>query len=218
VKALVSQPVGRRLGVGLLVFILLAGAGWYFLDASDTVLRSEPQASSTAGSRDRTAAGREFRVSHLARIRRASFAIFRTPPENLPKLVRRILQRAKYRVNWTLVQRLPLRIHTPVWAVQRKNLICLVNEQNQIVGTTCNSIQNALKYGISTTFLSDASTGASRTRRIIVGIAPNRTREVVAHTSGSTVRIPVVDGVFLQRDAVKNPPDRMTLVKHAPLD
>ena len=52
--------------------------------------------------------------------------------------------------------------------------------------------------------------------RVIVGVAPDRTREVIAHTLESRVGIPVVGSVFMRRDDETNPPDELTLVGHPP--
>jgi hypothetical protein len=114
-------------------------------------------------------------------------------------------------MEWTLAQRLPTGI-ARLWAVPGKGFICLVSQQNpESVGTVCDTAQNALRYGLSTTFLSDASSGGRHTR-VIIGIAPSPARAIRAHTLGSSISIPVEDGFFESRDDVASPPDSFTLV------
>jgi uncharacterized membrane protein len=115
-----------------------------------------------------------------------------------------------YGMNWTLAQRLPVNIRTRMWVVPANGYLCLVSQQKaQIVGTTCDTNERTLSHGVATTFLSDESMGARRTRRIVVGVAPDRVRFVVVRTQRSVATVPVVGNVFVLRDASAVPPDNL---------
>jgi len=81
-----------------------------------------------------------------------------------------------------------------------------------VVGGTCDSLKNAEGRGIATTRIDDRSTGATDVTRIIVGLAPRDAKAVKVITRGNVLRTPVVDGVFIMRDAEPFPPDRFALV------
>lgn len=146
---------------------------------------------------------------------RSGFALLRTPAEGLPRRVRKILRQPKYGMNWMLAQRLPVRIRAQVWIVPGRGILCMMDRQNRnVVGTSCVSTTDALRRGVATTYLGDPSKRSTRGNRVIFGMVPDQAREVVARTHGTTVRIPVVGGVFVHRDDVMNPPDQLTLVKY----
>jgi len=46
-------------------------------------------------------------------------------------------------------------------------------------------------------------------RRVIVGMAPNRAKEVIVQEPGSTAEIPVVDGIFMRHDKSPYPSEQL---------
>ena len=131
--------------------------------------------------------------------------------------MRQAMRRPIYGINWGLAQRLPIRDPAHAWAVPGDEYICILSLQVRrgrgAVGATCTSMEAALDHGLATTFLSDRGSGAfQRSYRVIVGIAPDRAREVVINGPGSTGKIAVVSGVFIRRDTATYPPDRFRLV------
>lgn len=212
-----SMPAGRRLGAGLLGFSLLGALGLWWTSRDSTPEQSarlwrpssEFHNSRSPEHRQRSL----FVVRHLEGRQRASFAVFRTSPEPLPLPMRRPI----HGINWRLAQRLPIRDPARAWAVPGDKYICILSLQvrrgHGAVGATCESTEAALAHGLATTLLSDPESGvAHRSARVIVGIAPDQAREVIAIAAGSTVRIPVVSGVFIRRDSVGSPPDRFRLI------
>jgi hypothetical protein len=216
------SPAGWRFGVSLLVFLLILivlGLWWTFRDSApgQAVQHLHPPSkfhSAWKPSRSRSALSV---IRHLEDRQRASFAVFRTSPEPLPWSMRRAMRRPIYGINWGLAQRLPIRVPARAWAVPGDGYICILSLQvrrgRRAVGATCDNTETALDHGLATTLLTEQGTGVlQRSYRVIVGIAPDRAREVVANGLGSTVRIAVVSGVFIRRDTVPYPPDRFRLV------
>lgn len=215
------SPVGRRFGVGLLLFfLLLTLALWWTLreGTAEQEIQSPDTSSPFQSSRNLSQSPQSV-IRHLEDRQRASFAVFRTSSEPLPRSVRRAMRRPIYGINWDLAQRLPISNPAHAWAVPGHKYICIVSLQVQrgrgAVGATCESTSAALDHGLATTLLGDRGTGVFQSSaRVIVGIAPDRAREVIADGSGSTVRIAVVSGAFIRRDSVPYPPDRLKLVDY----
>lgn len=102
-----------------------------------------------------------------------------------------------------------------VWAVPGNRYICLLSLQgHRGVGVTCDRTSNVLHHGLATTLLDEQGQGIFVTgRRVIVGIAPDQTRDVIAEGPESAVEIPVVGGGFTWRDRSTYPPERLKLMK-----
>jgi hypothetical protein len=216
-----TLTAGRRFGVGLLLFSLLGilGLWWNSRNSAPEQTLQPARPSSEAHSPRKPSRSQSplFVIRHLGDRQRASFAVFRTSPEPLPWSMRRAMRRPIYGINWDLAQRLPIRVPAHAWAVPGDGYICILSLQVRrgrgAVGATCDSTKGALDHGLATTLLGERGTGAfQRIHRVIVGIAPDRARGVIADGSGSTVRIAVGGGVFIQRDTVPYPPDRLRLV------
>jgi hypothetical protein len=215
------RTAGWRLGVGLLFFFLLGALGVWWIVRNNTPERTVQHLrrfSEFHSSRNLSQKPSSPSAIRLVEDRqRASFAVFRTAPEPLPWSMRQAMRRPIYGINWSLAQRLPIRNPARAWAVPGAGYICILSLQVRrgrgAVGATCAGTESALDQGLATTLLSDRGSGASkRSHRVIVGIAPDRARGVVADGSGSTVRIAVVGGIFIRRDALPYPPDRFKLV------
>lgn len=215
------SSAGWRVGAGLLGFFLLGVfvLWWTFRDSvpKQAVQHLHPSSEAHSPRKPRRGQSSFVVTRHLEDRQRASFAVFRTSPEPLPQSMRRTMRRPIYGINWGLAQRLPVKNPARAWAVPGDGYICIlalqVRRGRGAVGATCASNEAALAHGLATTFLSDRGTGAFRTSaRVIVGIAPDRAREVIAKAPKSTVRIPVVSGVFIQRDTATYPPDHFRLV------
>jgi hypothetical protein len=210
-----------RFGGGLLIFFLLGifGLWWTFRNSAPEQAVQHLHASSDFHSsrQSRRSQGPSFVIQHLEGRQRASFAVFRTSPEPLPWSMRRAMRRPIYGINWGLAQRLPIRDPARAWAVPGDGYICILGLQVRhgrgAVGATCARTKAALAHGLAMTFLSGRGTGVVHaSSRVIVGIAPDRAREVIAKAPKSTVRIPVVSGIFIQRDTATYPPDRFRLI------
>ncbi len=209
---------GRRFGAGLLILALLGVVGTSFL-TSRAGTQERVDWSESHSLRDLSRGPKSISVIHSLRgPQRAGFSAFRTPPERLPLPVRRAMGEPIYGLNWHLAQRLPIRVLARAWAVPGNGYICILSLQGSrrggAVGATCGSTEEALGHGLATTLLSERGAGVfHRSSRVIVGIAPDGAREVVAHGPGSVERIPVVNGAFMHRDEAAYPPDQLTLVK-----
>lgn len=208
-NALASRPQQlRRVSAGLLVLGLLAVAG-----ARWALMPHQPRDSRSALASTSADAG-SLPVILSIQDEQAPFAGFRTPPEGVPRSVRRGLH-ASYGVNWLLGQRLPIKVGAQVWAIPGNGYICLLSLQSpgrSVPATTCDTNQHALGHGLATTFLSNARTRSPRATRVIFGVAPERAAEVIASTHRDAVSIPVRDGIFVRHDRATAPPDQLTLV------
>ncbi|HEY6730739.1 MAG TPA: hypothetical protein VI039_06910 [Solirubrobacterales bacterium] len=216
-------PAGWRFGVGLLAFWLIAFGLWsLFRDsAPEQAARHLRPAYETQSSQKWDRSQSELPViPHLEDRQRASFAVFRTSPEPLPRSMRLAMRRPAYGINWDLAQRLPIKHPARAWAAPGDGYICIftlqVRRGSGAVGATCDTTGGALDRGLAATLLTERGIGAfQKISRAIVGIAPDRAHEIVAEASGAAVRIAVVDGVFVRHDAVPSPPDRLRLVETA---
>lgn len=102
-----------------------------------------------------------------------------------------------------------------MWVVPGISRLCLLSQQEparSIFALSCASSRQAIAHGIATTFLSAGnSPGSKLVRRVIVGLAPDGTKEIVAHAPRSAVVIPVINGVFFHKDDLLEAPDGFTL-------
>lgn len=210
----VSLRAGRRISIGLLV---LASAGaiilWQTLRHDGASLSAKV---ATGSHRDSLATepgiGNPRVAPSIQRVQHqqsSNFSLFRHPPEGLPAATRKILGRPAYGMNWSLAQRLPVR--GDYWAVPGNGYLCVVEQANSGASSrACAPTKYVVAHGVGI-----VSIGAGHSRssghRLIVGVAPNGTRQVLVHTDGSVATVPVVGNVFTLRDSSSNPPERLTL-------
>ena len=119
-------------------------------------------------------------------------------------------------MNWALAQRLPVSPRIQAWIVPGNGFLCILERQGSAISTRCPTTDDALRHGVAAVILHDAAVRSNSGTRLIFGTAPDGAREVAVHTHGSTVSIPVEEGVFILRDKVMNPPDQLTLVERGP--
>jgi hypothetical protein len=140
-----------------------------------------------------------------------SFAPFRTRPESLPRPVIEKLRQTKYGLNGILAQRLLVDTPEKMWVVPGNGFICIVGYQvRQSTALVCDTTKDARNHGVTMTRLGVANAAAPRPKRIIVGIAPDQAHKVHIHTGSTVVSASVTGNVFLRRDSVSAPPDRVT--------
>jgi hypothetical protein len=143
-----------------------------------------------------------------------SFAVLRGDPTGLPTKIRQQLGRPILGTNEWLAQRLSEDTPRRVWVVPGNGNLCLVDQPpSGGLGTACTTTANALRHGITSTFLVEAQQGGSRGGRTIVGLAPDPAREVRVHTPGfPPVTVPVRHNVFTLSDGVTEPPETIEMV------
>ena len=150
-------------------------------------------------------------IERVGRLEREHFALLREEPAPLPHSVRRILRRPTYGMNWALARRLPVSLRDSFWLVPGRHALCLVHEKGvHEVATACAPTNLALKHGVVTASLRDA-TPISPAQRLIVGVVPDGTSEAVVRTRGSASRVPIEDHAFVLRDSIDAPPDIVSL-------
>jgi hypothetical protein len=143
-----------------------------------------------------------------------NFALLRTRPEGLPASVREILRKPTLGMRWALAQRMPVDVPGDYWLVPGAGHLCIVNQTpaSPGVGVVCAATGQVLGHGMATVAIPRRAdltpTGAPR---LIVGVAPDRARRVYVHTRRSVAAAPVVDGLFVRRDAATVPPDFLSL-------
>jgi hypothetical protein len=199
----------------LVVLPLLAGA-WGCGSTTGNAAGGPPAAATVAAASSAPAPARSRVLSHLARSQSAHFALLRTRPEGLPAQTRRILRTPIVGMNYDLAQRIPAPAPGTYWLVPGVGYLCVVSQVPQTpgVGTVCAKTAQALKDGVATTSIPRGPEGAPLPgARLIVGVAPDGARAVVASTRGAVARIPVTNGLFFRRDAAAAPPDRLTVTR-----
>lgn len=137
-----------------------------------------------------------------------SFALLRTPPDDIPPRVRKALSDPIPGMSWSLARRVPVSAASTYWLVPGVENLCVVatTPKSSTIGTVCASTGEALRNGIANTSL-DPTSG----RRIIVGVVPKGTRTVLIRSGSLTASARVHRGHFVLRDSVASPPDRVTL-------
>jgi hypothetical protein len=146
---------------------------------------------------------------------RAHFRIFDSPAEGLPPLVETILRRPLHGSNWSLAQSLA-GTPWPVWAVPGQGVLCLLSQERTGggIGSSCSSIKRAIKYGLFASSLADRATGASRPKRVVIGIVPNGISGVKVFTTGKPARNSLVShNTFVLRDRVLEPAEQISLLQ-----
>ncbi len=219
---------GRRFGAGLLVLVCIGGIGLWQVLRSDAPPGKEIEVS-TSSDESEMAPGTPVpgvssqtdqtslpAVSRVEPRQLASFSVLRTPPEALPATIRNVFKPG-YGLNWKLAQRLPVSLRGNYWAVPGHGWLCLLS-QTPLADLTCTTTAQAVAHGVVAANIREAPNtdkgvfGVSRARgrRLIVGIAPDGAREMRIESPGSTTTTPVVDGIFILRDRLTNPPDNTT--------
>jgi hypothetical protein len=196
-----SKKPGRRLaGLALLATVGLVFAARPWSGTADR------QGSSTWPRADR---GWPVEARELT-----SFALLRTPPEGLPGAVRRSLRGTAHQMRWHLAQRLPTQLRSPFWLVPGPGVVCLVQWERPVAASFCPTVQAALEHGVAGVFIRVPSAPWFGTpgRRLIVGVAPERARQIFVYTSGSVRAVPVrAEGVFMLSDSIAAPPDLLAV-------
>jgi hypothetical protein len=159
----------------------------------------------------RHAPRRTEQPSHLQRER---FALLRTRPEGLPVHLRGLVRTRDTSFDPGLAQRIPALLPGAYWLVPDADQLCVVSEVpgTEGAGTVCGSTGQTIEEGIaivSFTPVERAPVGAPT--RLIVGVAPDGTREALIHTHGSIATVPVVGGLFVLRDSMPAPSDFVEL-------
>lgn len=145
----------------------------------------------------------------------AKFAVLRTPPEGLPTAVQRVLKAPVFGSNWNLAQRLPVTVPGAYWLLPGDGYLCVVSQGSMgssTIGTTCARTSQARQHGIAAITVARAVPGShGAAGRLIVGLAPDGTHQVVVHTGASAKTVQVLDEVFVLHDSTVAPPDYFVL-------
>lgn len=202
-----SNQAGRRPSAGLLATLttcLLASSCLPLLAAcgAEGELSPRPQRSTKSDAVTTPRPGDQ--AVSLAR-----FAIFNSTSERLPLHVTQVLKGHDYGLRPSRAQKLPLRSPARVWAVPARRLICLLSRhQSGGVGLTCDELEAVAAHGLAVTFL-NPSTQDAPWRRVIVGIAADDIRQVIAVSAHGRSRLEVSGNIFIRRDNVPEAPVRL---------
>ena len=145
-----------------------------------------------------------------------AFAALRTAPVPLPREVVKSMGPAAHGVDWNRAHRLPVPVKGRFWAARGRDYLCIaVLTPGGTTGRFCAPDATARAHGLAAIFLRIPGAPWFDTpgSRLIVGIAPESARGVVASTNGhrSFMRIRT-GGVFIRADAGRDPPDQTTVV------
>lgn len=213
-----ASATSRRICAGSFAVLVLTAALVGALGCGSSETASTAAATATPSTPPARAGGPAERppIERLQPRQRAHFALFRTPPEPLPAATRRIMRRPTFGMNWSLAQRIPVALAGAYWLVPGDGHLCVVTQDVagvEGVGSVCARTAQTIRHGIAnvTVHRGTAATGG-RPARLTVGVAPDGARGVRVHTRGAVSAAPVVDHLFVVRDATDRPPDSIELV------
>jgi hypothetical protein len=147
-------------------------------------------------------------------LQRERFALLRTHPEGLPARLRGLVRARDASFDPALAQRIPVLLPGTYWLVPDAGQLCIASTVPGTPGATtiCGSTRQAIEEGIATVTLTPAErVPAGAPTRLVVGVAPDGTREALVHTHGSVAAVPVVRGVFVLRDSARATSDFVEL-------
>jgi hypothetical protein len=138
-----------------------------------------------------------------------TFFLFRAPPAGLPAAIRS--STPIYGANLMLARRVPTTPFGNYWLIPADDHLCIMAQGvggGPGISTTCEQTASALKHGIAdiTITLANPATHTPELR-LIVGVAPDGTRQAIVHTRGMVETAPVLHGVFALSDSIVAPPD-----------
>jgi len=145
-----------------------------------------------------------------------AFAALRTAPVPVPREVVRTMGPAAHGVDWNRAHRLPIPVKGRFWAARGQGYLCVaVLTPGGTTGRFCAPEATARAHGLAAVFLRTPGSPwfGIPGRRLIVGIAPENVRGVVASTHGRSGFMPIrTGGIFMRTDAERDPPDQTTVV------
>jgi len=209
------QPQRRRVGAGVFTLLLAASVA---LIAIRTNRSGQDDQHHWASPVDRVESMVRGPVSpavirRVEPVQTRNFELLRTPPEGLPKRLRKTLRQPLFGMNSQLAQRLPAWTGVQAWIVPARGALCIVTRQRRdIVGLSCPPTRYALHHGVFTTFLYKSGDDATPTRRVVIGVVSDIVREVAIATNNSTTGTPVLHGVFVVKDTAVSAPGALKLV------
>jgi hypothetical protein len=151
-------------------------------------------------------------ISHVQPHQLAAFALLRSSPEGLPTSVQGILRQPVFGINWMLAQRIPVKSKGTYWLVPGNGHLCVISQgvmRGPGVSTTCAETAYAIAHGVASVSITPPR--AKHPGRLIVGVAPTDSREVIVHTHGSISTTPVHHEAFVLRDSTLAAPDTISL-------
>jgi hypothetical protein len=109
-----------------------------------------------------------------------------------------------------LAQRIRVLLADPYWLVPADGYLCIVRERalDQAALTTCTPTAQALRHGVAMTTLTSTANVPSR---LIVGVAPDGASRARIHTKHSVSTVAIEQTIFVARDSLAAPPDRIDM-------
>lgn len=151
-------------------------------------------------------------ISRVQTPQLSAFALLRKPPEELPPATQRFLRGPIFGSNWNLARRIPVKAEGDYWLVPGDGYLCVISQGvmgGPSVSATCGKTAQATVHGIAA--ISITLPDAPHPARLIVGVAPDGTREALVHARGVIAAVPVRGGTFVLRDSTLAPPDFISL-------
>ena len=201
-----STTLSWRARASSLVALLLAAG---VAACGGSVARTDATATHAAHTRPMPQA-----IEQPSHLQREHFALLRTRPEGLPARLRDLVRTRDASFNPALAQRIPALLPGGYWLVPDAGQLCIVSEVPGTpgAGTVCGGTRQTIEEGIATISFTPAERAPAGTpTRLLVGVAPDGTREALVHTHDSVTPVSVVRGVFVLRDSARAPSDFVEL-------
>jgi hypothetical protein len=161
-------------------------------------------------------AGEPSRAPERNSASETEFAALRTAPVPVPREVVKTMGLPAHGVDWNRAHRLPIPVEGRFWAAHGRGYLCIaVLTPGGTTGRFCAPDAIARAHGLAAVFLRipRAPWFGTAGSRLIVGIAPENARGVVANTHGHRSFMLVrAGGIFIRADAERDPPDQTTVV------
>jgi hypothetical protein len=142
----------------------------------------------------------------------SAFALLREPADGLPFHAQRFFRKPPFGSNWDLARQIPVKAEGDYWLVPGDGHLCMIwrGAMGSIgVGATCAKTAEVMVHGIAAVSITPPE--APHRTRLIAGVAPDGTRQVLVNTDGVTTAVPVRAGAFALRDSTLAPPEFISL-------
>jgi hypothetical protein len=208
------QPI-LAVGVGLLGLGCVSAAG--LLGASGGGVSPSPARTVSARSLSPRHVGASRDTATVKQVQSAqvhAFSLFKDRPNGLPFGLTAEIGKPFHGLNLSLAQRLSVSTPGHFWAVPGNGYVCIFAQLDiRSLSVSCVTTHQALTHGVAAVLIHAGSRRWKvHANRLIVGIAPDWSRDIhVSTPGGPSPTVPVKGNTFAVRDSGTAPPEHLTL-------